>query len=157
MSQTVLDAIDAEIALLSKTVATPTEPLGYGVELSCVLDADENLSEVDPMSPVGIGQATLRRLNTPRGMIADDRDYGVDVRGYCNRGVPVDELVALNGTIRLEVVKDDRIADVAVTVTIPALNELNISIWITPMDPTLQPFALVLAATPDTLTIERLG
>jgi len=154
MSKIVLDAIALDLATLSREVATPTGALEYGTDISCVLDADANLTEVDPFSPVGIGQALLRRLITPRGTLPDDRDYGLDVRAYCNRGVPVNELRDVGGAIRLEITKDDRIADATVSVTTPGPNELSIAIRVTPEDPALTPFTLVIAATSQALTLE---
>jgi hypothetical protein len=157
MSQIVFDAIDREMAKLEPLVHTPSGDLGYGVDLSCVMDADENLTEVDPMSPLGIGQATLRRLITPRGSLQDAPNDGIDIRSYCNHGVPADELRDLSGILRLESTKDDRIADAAVTVTTPYANALHVDVRITPEDPALAAFSLVFAATPETLTVERLG
>ena len=156
MSKTVLDAIDAELASL--TPVTPrTGALGFGTDLACVTDLSASLDEVDPLSPVGIGEAALRRLMTPRGGLLDDPDYGIDVRSFCSRGVAVDELRDLAGTIKLELVKDDRIETVLVGVTMPAPSTLRISILITAALPALTPFSLIFVATPETLTVEVIG
>jgi hypothetical protein len=156
MSKTVLDAIDGSIATLARVVDAPTGALGFGTDVWCTDDADENLSDVDAFSPVGIGQALVHRLTTPTGTLPDDRDYGLDVRGYCNRGVPVDELRDLAGAIRLEITKDDRVDDASVNVTIPEANTLRIAIRITPENPAITPFSMVLAAMPGELTLEIL-
>jgi hypothetical protein len=156
VSKTVLDAIDAELASL--TPVTPrTGALGFGTDLACVTDLSASLDEVDPLSPVGIGEAALRRLMTPRGGLLDDPDYGIDVRSFCSRGVAVDELRDLAGTIKLELVKDDRIETVLVGVTMPAPSTLRISILITAALPALTPFSLIFVATPETLTVEVIG
>lgn len=147
MSTIVLDVVAAEIATLARLVPTPVEPFGYGTDLSCVSDLTETLDEIDPNSALGIAQFVARRLTTAKGSLADDEDFGLDVRGYLNRGVPTIELRDFAGQIRMEVAKDDRIEDCAVEVTAPTSSDLNISIYITPYDASLQPFSLTLAVT----------
>ena len=156
MSQIVLDSIAADIAELTRVVPVPTAPLGYGVDLSCVDDLTEDLAEVDPFSPVAIGEALLRRLTTPRGQLPDDPDYGFDIRGYCNRGVPVGELRSLAGQIRSEVTKDDRVEDATVTVTIPSLNSMTVAILVTPADPTLDTFTLTFSVQSGEATLQAI-
>jgi hypothetical protein len=141
MSAVVLDAIARELALLKREVETPTGPLGYGLDLSCVSDVTPELAEVDPFSPVGIAEAVIRRLTTPRGGLVDDPDYGLDLRGYCNRGTTLDELRDLAGQCRSEVTKDDRIEEALFTITTPTRSELNVSARITPADPSLELFS----------------
>jgi hypothetical protein len=159
MSQIVLDAIDAELRTLVRIVPARAAdaPLGFGRDLSCVVDVTADMAEVDPASPVGIGQAAIRRLITPRGTLADDPGYGIDVRGYCNRGVTAQELRELGGLVRLELTKDDRIADVSVAVTTPSAGALHIDARITPADPDLTPFALIFSLQSGALTVEAIG
>jgi hypothetical protein len=145
MSQTVLDAITASIAELAPIVATPSGDLGYGTDLSCVSDATPDLAEVDPQSVRAIGEATIRRLTTPRGGLPDDRDYGLDVRAYVNRGVATSQLRDLQGMISNEITKDDRIDGAAVTLTMPEPKTLNVQVMIDPADPNLRPFPLTFA------------
>jgi hypothetical protein len=156
MSQLVLDAIAASTAELTRLVPVPTGPLGYGTDLSCVEDVTEDLAEVDPFSPQAIGEALLRRLTTPRGQLPDDPNYGMDLRGYCNRGVPTGELREIAGQIRSEVTKDDRVEDVSVVVTVPALNAMSVRIDVTPADPSLDPFTLTFAVTSGQLLLEAI-
>lgn len=156
MSQIVFDSIAADLAELTRIVPVPTPPLGYGNDLSCVEDVTEALDEVDPFSPVAIGEALLRRLTTPRGQLPDDPDYGFDIRGYCNRGVPTGELRELAGQIRSEVSKDDRVEDASVTVTVPDLSTMSVRIEVTPADPLLDPFSLTFAVVSGQLLLEAL-
>lgn len=156
----VLANIDAQIAELQRLVQPPEAPLFYGSDIACAFDCDPNMREVDPASVEAIGQDVIKRLTCPRGRMPDDGTYGLDLRGFCNRGVPYAELFALGGQVRLEVVKDDRIDDVAVTVTVPnqASNALRTGLVITPAEPTLQPFELVFVLTGDgALTVEAMG
>jgi hypothetical protein len=157
VSQQVTDYIAAETAKLVRLVPAPTGELGYGRDLSCLTDVTEALEEVDPASYAGIGQALFRRLITPRGALPDDPDYGFDVQGALNRGTTTAELRALEVQIRLETLKDDRVEDALVTVTIPALNELRILIMVTPADPSLTSFSLTFAVINGQLTLEQLG
>jgi hypothetical protein len=92
MTHAVLDALAAGLAEVTHEVDAPTGPLGYGTDISCTLDLHERMDEVDPMSTRGIAEAIVRRLDTPRGALIDDADYGLDLKGYANRGVTRDEL-----------------------------------------------------------------
>lgn len=157
MNSTALDAINASIAELARVVPTPVEPFGYGRDLSCVLDVAEDLAEVDPFSRVAIGQACLRRLITARGSLPDDRDYGLDVRAYQNRGTDANVLRDLGGRIRLELLKDDRVQDAGVTLTMLAVNSMRIAIAITAADAQLDPIDLTFAITDGEITVETLG
>lgn len=132
MNEIVQAAIAADIASLERVVQVQTGPLGYGVDLSCVGDISDTLDEVDAFSPKAIGEALLRRLTTPRGALQDDPDYGLDIRGMLNRGTTVSDLSALQGRIRMEVTKDDRVSGAAVTVVMPAYDELRIAVRVTP-------------------------
>jgi hypothetical protein len=137
--------------------ALPSGELGYGRDLSCVLDLTDDLAEVDPLSPVAIGEATLRRLLTARGSLPDHRDYGLDVRGMCNRGVPYSELRDLAGQVRNEISKDDRIESATVTVTPQAGGQLDFAVRITPAVVGLTPFSLTFAVVSGQLTVEAIG
>ena len=67
MTDAVRDAIAASIAALPRIVATPREPYGYGSDVSCGTDLDEDMKELDGFDPLVMKQAILRRLDTPRG------------------------------------------------------------------------------------------
>jgi hypothetical protein len=149
----VADLVD----LSDRGVPIPTGELGYGADLSCVLDLSEDLTEVDPFSVRAIGEATVRRLLTARGSLPDHRDYGLDVRGMCNRGVPVAELRDLGGQVRNEISKDDRIESAAVTVTSQAGGQLDFAVRITPAVIGLTPFSLTFAVVSGQLTVEAIG
>lgn len=157
MSEIVLAAIAADIATLTREVETPTGELGYGVDLSCSSDITELADEVDAFSVTGIIQATVRRLTTPRGSLPDDPDYGLDVRGYLNRGTSTTDLLSMAGEIRNEVTKDDRVARASITVASPSLDRLSISVLVTPADPALGPFTLTLAVTSGAVLLEAMA
>ena len=158
MNQTFLDAFTAAAGELERVVLPPTGDLGYGRDLSCTTELLPGLAEVDPMSPRAIAEAAVRRLITPRGALPDDANYGLDLRSFANRGVPYQELRDLSGMVRNELVKDDRIDDVTVEVTLLAPSSLRINVRFVPADPTLTPFPLVFSVGADgAITVEALA
>lgn len=157
MSAIVKAAIAEFLAIEERVVDVPTGELGYGSDISCAVDVDARMSEVDPFSTRAIAEALVRRLDCPRGALVDDPDYGLDVRGMLNRGTPATEIQALAGQIRSECQKDDRVDDVRVIVTpSPTGRELRIQLHVTPIDPEVGGFSLTFAVTSLELLLEEL-
>lgn len=156
MSQVVLEAIDIDVAILVRDVEAPTGALGYGREVSCIEDLLPDLGEVDAVSWRGIGEATIRRLTTARGMLPEDPNYGLDVRMFLNRAVPRSDLRDVAGQIRLEVTKDDRIESASVGATTPDWRSLHLEVRIVPAS-ALGPFSLVFAVTDSAVLLEAIG
>lgn len=156
MNAIVADAIASETALLTREVATPVAPFGWGTDISCDRDLDEAMPEVS--GDLALAQALVRRLDCPRGALPDDGDYGIDLRANLNRGLTVTEVRGLAGSIRSELTKDDRVDTVAVTVTpTPTGESLRVSIQVTPRDPSLGgPFSLTLAVTDGGVLVEEM-
>lgn len=156
-SPIVLETIAAQVALLKSIVRTPIEPFGYGVDSYGSLDVTDNLAEVDAFSPEGISQGLARRLQTPRGTLQDDLDFGRDVRAYLNRGLALQDLRAVEGEVRLEAAKDDRISEVQASVTLPTLSTMSIALKVYPEDArTGGPFDLILAVTSAEVIVEAI-
>jgi hypothetical protein len=68
-----------------------------------------------------LAQALLRRIRTPRGVLRggeEESNYGLDVVGYVGSVGPQLAARALPAVIRTEWLKDDRVADVAITGTV---------------------------------------
>lgn len=147
MSAIVTSAIDEFIASLAREVPTPVEPFGYGSDLSCTDDLTPTCDEVDPFSARALAEALYRRITTARGSLPDDLDYGLDVRGFLNRGTTAGDLAQIAGQIRVELQKDDRVDRVSVQVTAPAIDTLSIAALVTPIDVNLGRFTLTLAVT----------
>lgn len=148
MNDTVRAALDAELATLSRVVDVPEPPFTYGTDLSCTLDLDPLLAEVDPASPMAIVEATIRRFVTPRGGLLDDANYGLDVRAHCNRGITQRDLRALAGALQGEAQKDDRVAKANVSLTADTrAGTLAIDVQIIPSDPRLETFDFTFAVT----------
>lgn len=157
-SAIVLAAIARETALLTRIVTTPVEPFGYGVDTSGTTALADTLEEVDPYSSAAISQALARRLQTPRGTLRDDLDYGRDLRAYVNRGMPVSQLREVEGEILGEVLKDDRVGSATVAATLPTLSSMKVEIVVTPEDPrTGGPFSLTLGVTSAAVLLEAVN
>lgn len=150
------DSIAEQIAELEQLVPTPAAPFGFGVDLSCVEDCNATFDEVDPFSQRAIGEATVRRLTTARGLLDDDPDYGLDLRAYMNRGTSLQEIADLAGAVRNEVTKDDRIESATVTATYEGTT-LRVKVTITPVDPNTGIFSLTLAVTSADVLLEALA
>lgn len=155
MNATLRSAIDAGLATLERVMDAPTGALGYGTDIACTDDLAEPMADVDPTSTTAIAQALLRRLDCPRGRLVDDADYGLDIRGYLNRGTTVAELNALAGAVRNEVEKDDRVSSAIVQVA-ASLSSLSVRIRIVPADPNLDEFSLTLAVTSAAVVIQEI-
>lgn len=158
MSTLVKARIDEEVALLERTVDTPTAPFGYGTDISCDSDVDELARDVDGFTTLALAQAAVRRLDCPRGALPDDANYGIDLRSYLNRPTTSQELLALGGQVRNELKKDDRIDTVTVrTETFNAGTEMRLKIAIRPFDPRLGGFSLTLAVTSAGIVVEEIA
>jgi len=87
---------------------------GYGTDLWC-------LTSVQPGRLVSgkllVAQAIYRRLTTPRGTLRGDLSYGYDVVGLIGAIGTEAAATVLRFAVRAEVMKDDRVQDVDVTVT----------------------------------------
>jgi hypothetical protein len=159
MNPTLRAAIDAELATLTPLVRTPVAPLGYGSDLSCDSDLTETMVELAGDDPLVLAQALVRRLDTVRGSLPDDPNYGYDVVGQLNAPKTDAELRALERNVELEWRKDDRVGTATVEVTFAAADgsEIRISGTVTPADPTKTPFSLTLAVTSAGALLEELS
>jgi len=157
MSKTAKDAIASELALLTQSVSFPVDPFGYGSDISCDSDIDPNVAEVDPFSTLAIAQAIVRRLDTPRGSLPDDKDYGIDLRAYANRGVDTNAIESLAGQIRSELENDDRLGSVSVTVRPDSTGKsIGVELAVRPADPQTGGFGLTLSASSASILLEEI-
>ncbi len=152
------DAIASDLATMARVVPVPIGDLGYGRDLSCVTDVTDDLREIDPNSPLGIAESSARRLGTPRGSLIEDPDYGLDLRGYANRATPQRRLTELAGQIRDELRKDDRVTDATVTVSFaPRTETLLVEAMLSPADPAVDTFSLVLSVSSGGVLVEAVS
>lgn len=159
MSGPVRDWIAAELAGIVRTKSPPTGPLGFGYDLYCADDLRADMLEVDGVAnpTLLLALAIRRRLDCPRGALPDDPEYGIDLRGYLNRGTPAQEIRVLAGRIRTELQKDDRIDRVTITVTpSPNGSSLAVGVHVVPQDHRLGGFELILAVTSAAVLIDEI-
>lgn len=141
------DFIASEIAKLEKRIPTP-DPVGYGVDVVCADDLDPHLREIDPASFEGLAQDAYHRVSTARGQLPDDPDYGIDLVSYLNTPHTDRDLRAIEGQVAAELRKDDRFAEIDVTVTSEQSGKaLTVSMRIVPADAQLSTFTLIVAVT----------
>lgn len=127
------DVIAAEIAQLTRVVDDPVAPYGYGSDLACLLDLDSNMAIVTGRA--ALVQSLVLRLITERGSNLDDPDFGIDMFGYLHRPITTRSLAELEGRIRNELRKDDRVEDIIVAVTTDInANEIRVTITAVPVD-----------------------
>jgi hypothetical protein len=139
--------IAAGLTALTRQATTPPAPYGYGRDLKCVTDLTTSLEDTNPKSVESLAQDLFHRVTTERGTIVDDPDFGDDVRDALSGGLTPAALAAIGGRVELECLKDDRVSDVDASADLTAPGELTITIAVTPKDPALQPFEMVLAVT----------
>lgn len=145
---TILANIQAQIALLERIVEPPSGALGYGVDLSCVSDLEDDMREVGPDSPEGIMQSVIRFLTTDRDSIPDAPGRGWNLRRLLNRAYTAAELEAQEGLASQEAEQDDRIASATVTLEINTrLRSVKARVRIVPRAPGLRPFDFIASVT----------
>lgn len=148
MADVVRDFLAAGLVGLERVVPTPTDPLGYGVDLVCVDDLTARMLETTSDGTAGLAQDAYHRITTRRGQLPDDPDYGLDVIAMLSTALTAAQLQALPDQISGEILKDDRFtaADTAVAFSY-ATKTLDIKISLTPADSTIAPFLLIIAVS----------
>lgn len=125
----------------------------FGSDLSCTDDLDPGAKEVSGED--ALAQALYRRLTTPRGQLIDDPDYGLDIQSFLHRGITAGELRGIEGAIRAEVLKDDRVANFTAKATTSdggASMEVNLVITTG-----TGPFRLIFQLTSETVELVKEG
>lgn len=70
------------------------------------------------------GQAIGRRLQTPRGVLVDDPNYGFYLAGYLNDDLSTSDIGKIQSGIEAECLKDARTLTAAATVTLSGSGDL---------------------------------
>ena len=84
--------------------------IDYGSDLSLGLDLKPDMAELDGDDRTLVAQSCMRRLQTPRGRLLYDGDYGIDLREYLR--VDDSRLIHAPAKIIGELRKDDRVETV---------------------------------------------
>lgn len=149
MSDDVVRDILATAGTEMRIVRVSDPPLFYGVDLVCIDELTDDLQETDPTSAASLAQDVFHRLNTQRGTLPDDPDYGYDLAGALNRGVTAQEIAGIQGNARQEILKDDRLTEAVVIVAAAQTadgNTYHVHITLTPAASN-QTFSLIVAVT----------
>jgi phage baseplate assembly protein W len=118
-----------------------SDPLG--VDISCYPDLDAGFALVSGYT--ALGQALARRLETPRGGLFYDPDYGTDVREMVNDAATSAFAQQRQQQIEAEALKDERVGTATATVTYsPATSTAAVKLTV---DTAVGPFTFVLAVT----------
>jgi hypothetical protein len=100
-----------------------------------------------------VGEAIARRLITPRGTLAYDLDYGLDLRAYLNDDLGPTDLYTLGSLIEAEAEKDERVMAAEATLTLDrASSRLRVQLLLTIADAV---FTLTLSIDQLSLTVLR--
>jgi hypothetical protein len=157
MSAEVKAQIARDLATLVQITDFPVAPFGYGSDISGDFDVDPTAREVKAFTTLALAQALVRRLDCPRGALPDDKDYGVDLRSYCNRGVTANDLRSLGGQIKGELQKDDRVDTVTVRLAPSSTGtSLLVELAIRPVDARIGGFSLTLSASSASVLLEEI-
>lgn len=93
-----------------------------GTCLDCLTDLNPSSAMVS--GRLALGQAIGRRLQTPRGVLTDDPNYGFYVAGYLNDDLSQADLGRIQSGIAEECKKDARVIDAACVVTLAGSGDL---------------------------------
>lgn len=114
------------------------------------------LNGLNPAFPLvtgyaNLGQALAHRLQTPRGGLFYDPDYGTDIRGYLNAPMTGPTVSQLVGDVQSECLKDERVQVCTAAPTFDRrASTLSIVINGTTSD---GPFAFIFSVTSATVTL----
>lgn len=150
------DLVDAGSTDIVRLVPVPSDPLGYGTDLSCATDLTPDLAEVDPDSVQGMGESIIRFLTAERDSIPDAPGRGFNVFRMILTGMTPEKMSEDETAISAEVQQDDRFASATATVTLVAQRKISIRISVVPVDPALAPFDLVVAVSDGELLYQLL-
>jgi len=157
VSDEVKASIATQLATLVRTVDFPVAPFGFGSDIAGAADLDPNMRETNGLTTFALAEAIVRRLDCPRGALPDDKDYGIDLRSYVNRGVTAQDVRSLGGQIRSELSKDDRIDSTTVVLRPNSTGSiLQIEIAVRPFDARLGGFNLTLSASSAAVLLEEI-
>ena len=87
----------------------------YGTDLSDVTDLTEDMAEVS--GRLCMIQALARRIQTPRGTLIDDPNYGIDITDYLDADIADSSLSQVAGLVDAEFLKDERVIGSTTSVT----------------------------------------
>lgn len=109
------------------TQATPADPQGLGIDVSTFVDGDLDPTFSLITGPRVVAEAIGRRLQTPRGALVRNPEYGTDLRQWVNASLTPARRAALRSAIAAEASQDPRVDSIDV-VLVEDGNSLTVSI-----------------------------
>lgn len=98
----------------------------YGQDFSLATDLDTTLGV--STGRLVVVEAIGRRLQTPRGRLIGDADYGFDLAGYLNDDVTPSVIAWIQSQIEAEALKDERVVMADATVTLATSDVLTVKL-----------------------------
>jgi hypothetical protein len=151
MNQLMADVITIETAALVRVLVTPdpTADLGWGSDLDCADDIDDQASELSGDDIRVLQQAIYHRLSTARGTLPgeteDEQNFGIDLLDLVAVGMDQGQIAEVQARIAGELGKDDRWDNVLAIVE--QTDDETIEVTITAETITGVPFSAVIAVT----------
>lgn len=128
-----------------------TSTVDFGQDFDFLNQLDANLGLVSGLA--NLGQALAHRLETPRGGLFYDPNYGTDVRAYLNEQMSSADVARLAADINSECLKDERVLTCDASVQfVPATSSLAVNIN---ASTAAGPFNFILSVTSVTVTLLR--
>jgi hypothetical protein len=99
------------LVIVQKQSQPTATQLGLGQDFSFLTVLDPRFSLIG--GNANLGQALAHRLETPRGGLFYDKNYGTDVRGRLNKGMSAQDVQQLCADASAECLKDERVLSVS--------------------------------------------
>ena len=132
------------------------DPEGFGIDFDSLTDFPANFAIVS--GKPNLANAIGRRLITKRGSLPNEPDYGFSLLEKINGDFTPAELRILEGEIRAECRKDERVQDADITVAFDTANErMSIGIVLETEDNDSVEFTLIIGIADLTIDIYREG
>lgn len=113
----------------------------YGRDLYCASDLTPDMRESSDISV--LGEALVRRFDTPAGWLIDDPDYGLDLKDELSREQTPQTIAVLRAKVQIQALRDERISACSAEASF-SLGKLTVQVRGTS---SLGPFRLVVEAT----------
>ena len=154
MSPLLSTFIAAELASVPRIVPTPNGVLGFGADLDCLSDITLTGTETGDVQKL-LTQWTVHALSTTKGMLPGDsreeQSFGLNLLDMIGQDAGSNNARQWELAIRAELLKNEQLADASAVVSLTSSSEgqsFDVAITLTPADPSVAPFSLVLTVTP---------
>lgn len=122
--------------------ATVSVAQNFGSCWSCI--SDLTMPSVMASGNQCVAEAIARRLQTPRGGLIDDPNYGYDLTAWLDADVTPAQIASIQSNVNAECVKDQRVTSAQSTVTFLPTGLLIVTIQLTTA---AGPFSLTLSVS----------